>query len=92
MSWRCVALGGFFHFVLGPFGPPPSLARFASLESSGKCPFSTKQNGLLCGVGSRVLASGPRPKTVTPEWRRVSVCEPCSDITPGRAATNRKNT
>ena len=57
-----ISFGGevtFFLFVVGPLGPPPSLARFASLESPGKCPFSTKQNGLLCGVGIRVWRAGP---------------------------------
>ena len=52
----------FFLFVVGPLGPPPSLARFASLESPSKCPFSTKQNGLLCGVGIRVWRAGPDRK------------------------------
>ena len=64
-----MAVVRFFLFVVGPLGPPPSLARFASLESPGKCPFSTKQNGLLCGVGIRVWRAGPdrnRDVRVTP--------------------------
>ena len=57
-----ISFGGevtFFLFVVGPLGPPPPFARFASLESPSKCPFSTKQNGLLCGVGIRVWRAGP---------------------------------
>ena len=67
-----ISFGGevtFFLFVVGPLGPPPSLARFASLESPGKCPFSTKQNGLLCGVGKGFgerAQTGNRDVRVTP--------------------------
>ena len=70
----------FLLFVgAGPFGPPPSLA---SLESPGKWIISNKQKGLLCGVGIRALASGPRPETVAPGWRLASVCESRSSISP----------
>jgi len=67
-----ISFGGevtFFLFVVGPLGPPPSLARFASLESPSKCPFSTKQNGLLCGVGKGFgerAQTGNRDVRVTP--------------------------
>jgi len=37
------------------------------------------------GFGERA-----QTETVTAEWRQVPVCESRSDITPGRAATNRK--
>jgi len=64
-----ISFGGevtFFLFVVGPLGPPPSLARFASLESPSKCPFSTKQTDCYV-VSGKGLASGPRPETVTSE-------------------------
>ena len=70
-----------------PFGPPPSLA---SLESLSRWKFLIGKAGLLCGVGIRAFASGPRPETVTPGRRPASVCEPRGGITPGRAATNRE--
>ena len=65
-----ISFGGevtFFLFVVGPLGPPPSLARFASLESPSKCPFSTKQKRTVMWCRDQGLASGPRPETVTSE-------------------------
>ena len=38
------------------------------------------------GFGERA-----QTETVTPEWRQVPICESRSDITPGRAATKKKN-
>ena len=67
-----ISFGGevtFFLFVVGPLGPPPSLARFASLESPSKCPFSTKQTDCYVvsgsGFGERAQ-TGNRDVRVTP--------------------------
>ena len=53
---------GLLPFRFGPFGPPPSLARFASLESPGKCEFLICKTDCYAASGSGFWRAGPDRK------------------------------